>query len=228
VFDDWKIRASLEGEDNIRMQPEDMMRLKKTRFTAMLIEANGFDPNGFRSWVFCPAMLFNSPDKWWGDHGLRDFPHEGIDFCLYEDATGKRRRLDEKTLIPAMHDGVVRAMFTDYLGQAVIVEHESIDGKSGRYLSVYAHTEPQEHIQPGAVVREGDAIATIADTRRSKAKILPHLHFSLGRPSPDLVYDSFVWNILRDPSLVTLIDPIKMIDWPLQILDVCDPFCLRL
>jgi hypothetical protein len=34
-------------------------------------------------------MLFNSPDKWWGDHGLRDYPHEAIDMCLYRDRVKK-------------------------------------------------------------------------------------------------------------------------------------------
>jgi murein DD-endopeptidase MepM/ murein hydrolase activator NlpD len=194
------------------MQPEDTIRLKKTRFTAMLIEANGFDPEGFRSWAFCPGMLFHSPDKWWGDRGRRDFPHEGLDFCLYEDAAGNLARLDETTLIPAMHDGVVKALFADYLGQAVVVEHDSNWVGGERVLSVYAHTEPRDSIQPGAVVREGDIIATIADTRRSKAKILPHLHFSLGRPSPGLAYEPFVWNIMRDPGRVTLVDPIDLVD----------------
>jgi murein DD-endopeptidase MepM/ murein hydrolase activator NlpD len=194
------------------MQPKDMMRLKKTRFTAMLIEANGFNPDDFQGWAFCPGMRFDSPDKWWGDHGQRDFPHEGIDFCLYEDAAGNLARVDETTLVPAMHNGVVKALFADYLGQAVVVEHDSIRGGGGRFLSVYAHTEPRDGIQPGAVVREGDIIATIADTRRSKAKILPHLHFSLGRPSPGFVYEPFVWNIMRDPGRVTLVDPIDLVD----------------
>jgi murein DD-endopeptidase MepM/ murein hydrolase activator NlpD len=194
------------------MRPKETIRLEKTRFTAMLIEANGFNPDDFQGWAFCPGMRFDSPDKWWGDHGQRDFPHEGIDFCLYEDAAGNLARVDETTLVPAMHNGVVKALFADYLGQAVVVEHDSIRGGGGRFLSVYAHTEPRDGIQPGAVVREGDIIATIADTRRSKAKILPHLHFSLGRPSPGLVYEPFVWNIMRDPGRVTLVDPIDLVD----------------
>lgn len=185
----------------------------------MLIAANGIAPNAFLHWAFCPGMLFGSPDKWWGDHGQRDFPHEGIDFCLYEDSAGNLVRLDETTLIPAMHDGVVKALFTDYLGQAVIIEHEGVRGGGEALLSVYAHTAPGVGIQPGAVVREGDIIATIADTSGSKAKILPHLHFSLGRPSPELAYEPFVWNMMRDPDLVVLLNPISVIDWPWRELD---------
>ena len=59
------------------------MPLAKTRFTARLIETNGFDPHDFKCWVFSPGMRFNAPDKWWSDYGRRDFPHEGLDFCLF-------------------------------------------------------------------------------------------------------------------------------------------------
>jgi hypothetical protein len=56
--------------------------VKKSRFTEMLIEENELDQNGFKNWIFCNGMLFNSPDKWWGDHGLRDYPHEGVDYVF--------------------------------------------------------------------------------------------------------------------------------------------------
>ena len=62
-------------------------------------------------------------------------------------------------------------------------------------------------------------IATIANTRQSKATILPHLHFTLGLPTPDLAYDPFVWNMMRDPGLIALLNPIELIDWPSKVLD---------
>jgi murein DD-endopeptidase MepM/ murein hydrolase activator NlpD len=177
----------------------------------MFIKANGLDPDEFQSWVFCPGMLFLSTDKWWGDRGRRDFPHEGIDFCLYRNRSGKTLRVDQQTRIPVMHDGVVRAMFTDYLGEAVIIEHENGQSGNKKILSVYAHTKPQEEVQPGAQVKKGDIIATIADTKHSKARILPHLHLSLAIPAPDLSYENFVWNIMRDPARITLIGPLNLI-----------------
>ena len=200
----------------------------KTRFTRMIIEANMLDPDNFRSWIFCPGMLFGSSDKWWGDHGMRDFPHEGIDLCLYTDHAGRIHRLDEHTRIPVMQDGMVRAMFTDYLGQAIILEHEFENSETKRILSVYAHTKPQEGVQPGVTVKKGDIIATIADTSNSKAKILPHLHLTLGIPSPTLSYESFVWNIMRDPELVTLLDPQDAVDWTSRELGPENPYCLEL
>lgn len=194
----------------------------------MMIQVNNLNRADFECWVFCPGMLFGSPDKWWGDRGLRDFPHEGIDFCLYADRSGRIHRLNEQTRIPVMHDGVVRAMFSDYLGQAIVIEHENEHDPNEKFLSVYAHTNPQDGIRAGVAVNEGDIIATIADTKQSKAKILPHLHFSLGLPSPALGYDPFVWNIMRDADRVTLLNPFDAIDWPCRELDAENPGCLGL
>lgn len=193
------------------------MLLAKTRFTAMLIEANGLDPNDFKCWVVSPGMLFGAPHKWWGDYGRRDFPHEGIDFCLYRNGEGNLRRLDESTRIPVMHDGRVRSLFADYLGQGIVIEHDCTSATPERSISIYAHTKPLDGILPGVNVREGDIIATIADTVRSRTNILPHLHFSFGRPSPDIGYDPFVWNTMRDPGLVTLSNPQSLIDRPFEL-----------
>ena len=186
----------------------------------MLLEANGLDPDDFQSWVFRPGMLFNSPDKWWGDHGPRDFPHEGLDFCLYKNRVGRLRQIAAGTRIPVMHAGVVRALFTDYLGQAVILEHADVLNGNEKLLAVYAHTKPEAGIRPGVFVKAGKIIATIADTSRSKAKILPHLHVSFGRPSPQLVYEPFVWNRMRDPRQVELLDPQSAVDWPCQVMEL--------
>jgi len=206
--------------------------LTKNRFTEVFLRANRLDPADFQHWAFLPGMRFGSMAKWWGDCGQRDFPHEGVDLCLYEDRRGEVRRLDETTHIPVMAAGTVQAIFKDYLGQAVIVEHGSAADREGadresRYLSVYAHTRPRNDLRPGDVIGAGEVIATIADTRRSKAKILPHLHLSLSIPAPDLVYENFVWNIMRDPDRVTLTDPMYFIDGPWRALDPTDCDDLR-
>ena len=84
-----------------------------------------------------------------------------------------------------MHDGHVRARFSDYLGQAIVIEHDRIPAVPEKAISIYAHTRPLDGILPGVNVGEGDVIACIADTGRSKTNILPRLHFSFGRPSPN-------------------------------------------
>ena len=65
-------------------QPEPAVRRAKIHFTEMLIDANPIDPVDHHNWAFYPGMGYGSMDKWWGDYGTRDFPHEGIDICLYE------------------------------------------------------------------------------------------------------------------------------------------------
>jgi murein DD-endopeptidase MepM/ murein hydrolase activator NlpD len=219
-------RQGIQGKSN--RNRESVVSLVKNRFTELLREANTIGPGDLNCWAFCPGMRFGSTEKWWGDHGQRDFPHEGIDLCLYEDSNGQLLRLDAKTRIPVISDGVIRAIFKDYLGQAVIVEHEDAESRSGKYLSVYAHTRPIDGLRLGATVRAGDIIASIADTRHSRAKILPHLHLSIGRPSPDLAYENFVWNIMRDPGRVTLLNPMDAIDGPWRTFDTEDMDCAGL
>jgi murein DD-endopeptidase MepM/ murein hydrolase activator NlpD len=169
-------------------------------------------------------MLFDSPDKWWGDHGRRDHPHEGLDFCLYRDHRGHIHRLDERTRIPVTLAGMVVAMFKDYLGQAVVVEHSIPDSDTGSLLTFYAHTRLQTDLRVGATVRAGEVIATIADTSRSKAKILPHLHFSLGWTSAPIDYKRFEWNTIRSAE-ITLLNPLEVLDGSYEVPAQGSPEC---
>ena len=191
----------------------------------MLIAENALNLCGFERWIFFRGMLFNSSDKWWGDHGRRDYPHEGFDLCLYRDRSGRICRINEKTRIPVMHDGLVKAMFKDFLGQAVIIEHEYNHSSTGKIISFYAHTNPYPAVKVGTLVKEGDIIATLADTGNSKSKILPHLHLSLGLPSKSFSYEEFTWDRFRDPSMMVLLDPLPVLDWPYQALDAANPAC---
>ena len=194
----------------------------------MLFEENALAQNGFETWVFCPGMLFNSPDKWWGDRGQRDYPHEGIDLCLYRDRHQRTLRLDEMTRIPAMHKGVVKAIFKDYLGKAVVIHHENLSGENARFISLYAHITPRADLEIDTLVQEGDFLGTIADTSSSKAKIIPHLHFSLGLASPSLSYEGFVWNTIRKGDIITLLNPLEVIEWPCEELERGHPACLEI
>ena len=195
-----------------------MESVKHTNFTQMLIDANGLTGQQLHTWVFQPGMLFRSPDKWWGDRGRRDFPHEGLDFALYCDAAGKMRSLEPGTRVPVLFAGVVRSVFTDYLGRAIVVEHTEVEQEGIRRVSIYAHTVPSTGIRPGTILEKGDVIAAIADTSRSKADIRPHLHYTLGQVSGAVDFEHFVWNIMRDPHRIHLLDPLTVIDWPHRVL----------
>lgn len=212
-------------KSSLNSDPTGTMSLKKSRFTRMLIEKNALDRGGFECWIFCQGMLFNSPDKWWGDQGRRDFPHEGIDLCRYMDRSRRICRLDENTRIPVMHDGVVKAMFKDFLGKTVIIEHQNSGSDSAAFVSLYAHTNPRSDIDVGVAVKEGEVIATFGDTANSKSYIIPHLHFSLGIPTKSFSYEGFVWNTIRAPEKIILLDPLAILDWPYRSLDAADSAC---
>jgi murein DD-endopeptidase MepM/ murein hydrolase activator NlpD len=184
------------------------------RFLDLLLAVNDSSLNDFLRWVFRSGMLFDSPNKWWGDRGRRDFPHEGVDFCLYENHAGKTLQIDHQTRIPAIHNGVVRQIFPDYLGQAIVVEHETTQNETTKMISIYAHTKPMDQVHSGVVVKRGDIIATIADTSRSKAPILPHLHYTLGQATADMDYGQFAWNDIRNPDMIVLLNPLSIIEDP--------------
>ena len=116
-------------------------------------------------------------------------------------------------------------LLKNYLDQALIIEHQACANKFETFISMYAHTNPQPGMEIGTIVKEGDIIATIADTSHSKANILPHLHFSLGIPARSFSYEGFFWNMVRDPKMMTLLDPLPIIDLPHQALDAADAVC---
>ena len=68
-----------------------------------------------------------------------------------------------------MQDGMVKTIYKDYLSKAVIIEHEHSGSSAGRLLSFCAHTDPRSEIEVGVIVKEGDIIATLADTTNSKS-----------------------------------------------------------
>ena len=217
----------MDANNSLNSSAAGALSLSKSRFTEMLMKENAPDLNDFDRWIFCEGMLFSSPDKWWGDRGRRDFPHEGIDLCLYRDRSGQIRSLDPKIRVPVMYAGTVMAMFKDYLGTAVIIEHQVPANDTGRTLSFYAHTNPDPDIGVGRMVKEGDIMGSLADTRHSKARIRPHLHFTIGLPTQSFSYDGLVWNTIRRPEMMTLLDPLPVIDWPYQKLEAGNPPCRR-
>jgi len=193
--------------------------LSKTRFTEFLIRENDLAKGGFEQWVFQPGMLFNSPDKWWGDRGKRVTPHEGLDLCLYRVPRRRIQCLGEKTRIPVMYDGVVVAIVNDFLGQSVIVEHELSDSDNPGFCSIYGHTDPPADLQIGKSVKKGDILATIADSSRSKSGIRPHLHISLGWTTKSVSYERFNWETIGTGDMLTLLNPLDVLDRPYLVLE---------
>jgi len=201
--------------------------LRNTRFTEILIQKNALDEGGFKGWVFCPGMLFNSTDKWWGDQGKRDALHEGLDLCLYKDREDTILRLGEQTKVPVLYDGRVVGIIDDFLGESVIIEHLISDGHNNRLCTIYGHTIPGDTLCVGKIVKQGDVIATLADSSTFKIKIVPHLHISLGWTSKEISYDRLDWESIGAPNTLTLLDPLQFIDWRYFILarEKCEGWC---
>jgi murein DD-endopeptidase MepM/ murein hydrolase activator NlpD len=192
---------------------------KKSRFSEFLIRENGLDQSGFKEWIFCTGMLFRSPDRWWGDRGMRDKIHEGLDLCLYGDLQNRILSLNRKTKIPAMYDGVVVRMFNDFIGKSVIVEHQLPGFKQGRFCTIYGHTDPVSDLQPGKMVKEGNILATLANAGKSETGILTHLHISVGWTSKIISYDKLDWENIGAPNHLTLLDPLTVMDWNYLVLN---------
>jgi hypothetical protein len=186
--------------------------LRNTRFTEFLIQKNGLGEGGFKGWVFCAGMLFNSTDKWWGDRGKRVKPHEGLDLCLYKDREDTILRLCNKAKVPVTYGGIVVGIIDDFLGKSVIIEHSFADRDNSRLCTIYGHTIPRDNLHVGNIIKEGDIIATLAGSSRSKSDILPHLHISLARTSRGISYDKLDWENIGDPKTLTLLDPLQIID----------------
>ena len=192
--------------------------LRKTRFTEVFIQKNALDQAGFIGWAFCTGMLFHSTDKWWGDWKNRDNPHEGLDLCLYKDRQDAILRLKDKAKVPAIYDGTVVGIIDDFLGKSIFMEHIFSDSDHNRLCTIYGHTIPKDHLHVGDIVKEGDIIATLADSSRFKINIFPHLHISLGWTSKTISYNRLDWKNIGDPNTLTLLDPLQIIDQQCVIL----------
>jgi hypothetical protein len=196
-----------------------MSSVSKTRFTEFLIRENALDEGGFKEWIFSPGMLFNAPNKWWGDQGRRDKPHEGLDLCLYRDRRDRVLRIDTKTRIPVMYDGEVVAIVNDFLGESVILEHGFSHRDERNFCSIYGHTNPHEGLHVGRIVKEGEVIAALADSGNLEAKMFPHLHISLGWTSKSISYDQVDWETIGAKDILTLLDPLDVTDWPYRVVE---------
>ncbi len=196
-----------------------MTEFRKSRFTEHIIRENALEENGFGAWVFRPGMLFHAENRWWGDLGKRERPHEGVDFCLYRDGRDRMLRLDAGTKIPAMYDGVVVGIVDDFLGQSVMMEHAFPGCGDSRFYSIFGHTLPDGGLCVGKSVKAGDIIATVAEPPGPKADMLPHLHLSLGWTSKATGYDQLDWMSIGCQDTLVLSDPVLVLDRPYLVLE---------
>jgi murein DD-endopeptidase MepM/ murein hydrolase activator NlpD len=183
------------------------MGLPETGFSRYLLRHNSLD--GFREWAFRPGMLFGSRFKWWGEGGYRGSPHEGLDLCLYRDEGGRIHGLDKNTKIPSIYDGEVVRVVRDFIGKSIFLRHGLSDSDGNALYSVYGHVKPLGGVTRGGVFREGETIASLADTRGRN--VPPHLHVSLAWICPAHRPEELGWEMMRDARKARLLDPLPLV-----------------
>lgn len=188
--------------------------MKKSNFSARVVELNGPSISGFRSWAFHRGMLFDAQVTWWGSGKKRDTPHEGLDLCLYVDQQETHRLLGSHAKIPVIYDGDIAGVSDDFLGQSIYVKHAIRDGSGNMLYSAYGHTIPAASIEAGVVVVEGQAIAMVADAVPKKTGPVPHLHISLFWVPESLDPDRISWDTISAREALRPIDPLEVLDLP--------------
>ena len=192
----------------------------KTQFAEVLVRSNALTERGFHEWTFYPGMLFLSRDKWWGDWGKRDRPHEGVDLRFYRDREGIIQHLPETPLsVPALYDGTVVNVLKDYIGTSLFVCHDIYDTKGKQLHTIYGHTDPVAGMGEAVTVRAGSIIATIADAAKKKAKMSSHLHLSIAWISPGHSHELLNWDMLSNHNSVVLVNPLPILGCPYSLVD---------
>jgi len=192
---------------------------EKTNFSQYLVGYNGLDKIGFNGWLFFPGMLFNATNKWWGDRGQRDRPHEGLDLSLYRDKKGKDRGLDETIKIPVIYEGKVVSIVNDFIGKTLFVSHDIYTSNENILFSIYSHCEPYDGIAKGTMVGEGRVIAALSDLHKKKALMLPHLHISVAWVPQSIPHENLNWGNLSGTTMLTFLNPLEFITHNYTVLE---------
>jgi murein DD-endopeptidase MepM/ murein hydrolase activator NlpD len=194
---------------------EEAPEILKSRFLEDLLAANQPHLATFRRWLLTPGMLFQAGEQWWGEQRRRPTPHEGLDLCCFEDAAGRRQRLDSNTRIPATYAGRIIRIAPDFLGESVYLSHEIFSPEGLKLHTLYGHLKPRPDLQAGQEVAAGEIIGTISEGPAGpKAPIAPHLHITLAWLPAALAPERLDWpNLRRDPA-ITLIDPLLLLALP--------------
>ncbi len=184
--------------------------LKKSRFTEFIVSENSLNASGFQEWFFYPGMRFNEMDKWWGNGGERNKPHEGVDLCFFKTHKNEILQLNDTIKIPVLYDGVVVKVMDDYIGRSIVVEHPFDEKDHPKLYTIYGHTLPNYELYDGKRVREGEILATLARPKAS-SPIPPHLHLSIGWLKENHSIQNLDWETIGATNALKWVDPLKVI-----------------
>jgi hypothetical protein len=201
----------------IKMNESDDKVPVSALFHEHLVSCNNLGNKGFHEWVFHPAMLFGSVEKWWSGLGKRNISHEGLDLCYYRTEREDIQSLNSKTKVPVIFNGQVIKVCDDFLGKSIFVRHNFNNANKCRLYTIYGHIKPGTHVQEGERLTEGDIIGTLFNKRNNNRIVPYHLHISTAWISDLLNLENLGWQILQDANMVKLLDPLKIIRCPYQI-----------
>ena len=183
----------------------------KSRFLEYLLANNQPYMAGFKKWVFLPGMLFKAGDQWWGDKKPRATPHEGIDLCCFEDATGEITEINGSIKIPAAFAGKIGKIEKDFLGESIFIGHEIFDGNNGQLYTIYGHTKPAAALAAPGQVAEGEIIGVVAEAPGRKNTILPHLHLTVAWIPAHFPLEELTWQNMGIDGRIRLLDPLLIL-----------------
>ncbi len=173
-------------------------------FTQRLILLNQPVMQDFRAWHFRPGMRFQEKEQWWQPGSSRPTPHEGVDFCCFEDKVGGLVYLRPECRIPALFKGRVTALFDDFLGRSLYIVHK--DNGHQQSGIIYAHIQPTPEITVDRVVQAGEVVGVTAAQRRP-GPLRPHLHLSMCHAAESVPPPRDWQAVLRLP--IELINPLS-------------------
>jgi hypothetical protein len=180
------------------------------RFFELLLAVNRPRLDGFTQWLFHPGMLFRARKQWWGHERPRPARHEGLDLCWYEDVDGRRRQVDQTTVIPAPFPGTVVKISRDFLGQSIFLAHDMELNGGRRLYTAFGHTSPVAGLAERQAVAEGEIIASVSNPANRKTAVPPHLHLTLAWIPGAAAYEQLAWDYLSAAPDITLLDPLAV------------------
>jgi len=172
-------------------------------FTRRLIFLNQPFMQSFKAWHFRPGMRFQENNQWWRPGSARPVPHEGVDFCCFDDKAGRLVYLRPECGIPALFKGRVAALFDDFLGRSLYIIHK--DNGHRQSGVIYAHIQPAPEITVGRMVNAGEVVGVTAAQRRP-GPLRPHLHLTMCRAAVNVPPPTDWQTIHRLP--IELVDPL--------------------
>ena len=186
-----------------------MKNAEKSGFTEHFIRANGLRKNDFEEWLLCSGMLFKAPNTWWGIQGKRKKLHEGLDLGFYRNQKKEIIGFNDSTKIPTIYDGVIVGIFNDFLGKSIFVKHEISSADDGTLFTIFGHVNPEKEIYPGMRLEEGEIIASVANS--GKSRVSSHLHISIGWANKEITEEFLDWKVISSSETLKLIDPLETI-----------------